>query len=594
MKVSYSWLQEHIEQKLPDAKSLAQEIIFHAFEVEGIEERNGDTVMEIKVLPDRAGDCLSHVGIAREVSGLLGFKLKEKKFPALPAIEQKIPVELQSDLCRTYLAVRIDGVKVGPSPEWLRTKLETLGQKSINNVVDATNVVLFDSGQPVHAFDAAKVDGGIVVRLANEGESIKLLGGEEKLLKNGDLVIADYMGALAIAGVKGGQAAEVTEATTSIIIEVANFDPSSVRKTSRRLGLITDASKRFENNLSPIFALPAMEQVVAIIQEIAGGTISAIGAQGKAADAARTLSFSLSDITRLLGGTITTANIEEVFARYSYEYKKDGERFTLGIPHRRADLIGAHDIAEEVGRVIGYDKIPASALPFTPIAQPNEADIQMSAVRAWCIAQGYREVYTYAFRPKGEVSVAYGAKGKDKLRANLSDGLKESYELNRLNAPLFGASEVKLFEIGTVFFADKEEMRVATCDRGTIQELPLADFIKEKNIDGSAPQLPSGSGLPSSPFVPWSPYPFITRDLAVWVDGAEPRVKLTRLVGEFATRHCVRPAQLFDEFSKDGKTSIAYRFVFQSPERTLTDGEVTKTFSQLMQSLGGIDGIVVR
>lgn len=595
MKISYNWLQEHINEKLPTPNELMQKIIFHAFEVEDVEEKNGDTVMEIKVLPDRAGDCLSHAGVAREVAGLLRYTLKEKTLDPLPAIAP-FPVEVQSDLCKQYIAVRIDGVKVGPSPDWLKTKLESLGQRSINNIVDATNFVLLDSGQPVHAFDAEKVDGGIVVRLANEGETIKLLGAKEvdgeKTLKQTDLVIADFLGALAIAGVKGGTNAEVTDATTSIIVEVANFDAVAIRKTSRRLNLITDASKRFENNFSPRFALPAAQQVVALINTLAGGTVSAVTIVGEKSPEDRTLTFTTADVGRLLGTSITTTSITEALERYHYVFSVDGDKCTFTIPYWRNDITGAHDIAEEVGRVIGYGTIPALALPFTPNFQPNETDMQMSAVRAWCLQNGFREVYNYTFRPKGEVLVSYGAKGKDALRTNLSDGLKESFELNRLNAPLLGVKEVKLFEIGTVFFKDREDIHVATCDKGTIQELPLVDFIKEKQIDPAVLQLPTFH-LPSTTFKPWSNFPFITRDIALWVDGSA-RENVERVVTTFAKEHCVQPATLFDEFTKEGRTSIAYRFIFQAEDRTLTDIEVTHTFEGLLATIKTIDGVEIR
>jgi len=596
MEISYRWLQEHINEKLPTPDVLVQKIIFHAFEVEAVQEKDGDTIMDIKVLPDRAGDCLSHAGIAREVAGLLGYTLKEKITEPLPTIAP-FPVELQSDLCTQYIAVRIDGVKVGPSPEWLKTKLESLGQRSINNIVDATNFVLLDSGQPVHAFDAEKVDGGIVVRLANEGETIRLLGAKEeegeKVLKASDLVIADFLGALAIAGVKGGTNAEVTEATTSIIIEVAHFDAVAVRKTSRRLNLITDASKRFENNFSPRFALPAAQQVVAQVLTLAGGTVSAVTVTGEKLPEDRTFAFTTAEIARLLGAGTTTASIAEALGRFHYAFSVDGDTFTFTVPHWRNDITGAHDIAEEVGRVVGYDTIPALPLPFVPTTQPNETDMQMSAVRAWAVQNGFREVYTYTFRPKGEVLVSYGAKGKDALRTNLSDGLKESFELNRLNAPLLGVKEVKLFEIGTVFLKDKEDIHVATCDKGTIQELPLADFIKEKQIDLTALQLPTFNLLPST-FKQWSNFPFVTRDIAVWLSTPEARGTFFSLADEFAKKHCVHAPFLFDEFTKDGRTSVGLRFIFQAPDRTLTDVEVAAVFSVFSEDVSHIIDAEIR
>jgi len=233
MKISYNWLQTYIEEKLPEPEVLAEKIIFGAFEVEEQEKlATGDTVFEIKVLPDRAHDCLSHYGIAREVCGLLGLTLKPLVFKNHESVESDVQVSIETDMCRRYIGRKVFDVKIGPSPAWLVERLESIGQRSINNIVDATNYIMFGLGQPIHAFDYDKVfDGKIIIRNAHEGEQITTLDGKEITLSITDAVIADQEKALAIAGVKGGNAAEVTTETKNIIIEVANFDPVSVRKT---------------------------------------------------------------------------------------------------------------------------------------------------------------------------------------------------------------------------------------------------------------------------------------------------------------------------------------------------------------------------
>ena len=485
MKISYNWLQKHIEEKLPDLESLKETIIFHAFEVEDMEKVGDDTVMDIKVLPDRAHDCLSHAGIAREIAGLLGLTFISYPLPDLPAqagFPLGIKVEIQSDICRRYIAVEMKDVKVGPSPEWLKDALESIGARSINNVVDATNYVLFDTGQPVHAFDKEKIDGGIVVRMAHEGEQITTLSQEVKILKENDLVIADYLGPLAIAGVKGGASAEVSENTTNIIIEIGNFDPVAIRKTSRRLNLVTDASKRFENEVTPEIAYDTARHVVGIIQQVAGGEVVGVFDHYPTPVAPRTLSFTLLDITRLLGTTITSAQIDLWISRYSIVSTKDGDIYTITIPAQRLDITGSHDIAEEVGKMVGYDLIPVSPLPFTPVVAPGEYE-KVFATKYWLAQNGFREVMNYSFVKKGDVSISYGAKDKSALRSTLSDALKESYEKNKLNAGLLGLDSIRIFEIGTVFLKDKEEMRVATCDKGTFEELSLDAFIEKYKID---------------------------------------------------------------------------------------------------------------
>lgn len=582
MKYSYTWLQSHIEESLPKPEVLKEKIIFGAFEVESLESVGDDTIFDIKVLPDRAGDCLSHVGMAREIAGLLNLTLKfsDKNLPEMPLL---LPVEVKSDLVRRYMAVRMDGVKVMPSPEWLRTALEAVGQRSINNIVDATNFILLDTGQPTHAFDAAKVDGGIVVRDAKENEKIITLSGEEKMLQPSNLVIADYVGALGIAGVKGGKSAEVHADTTSIVLEIANFDPASVRKTARALGLPTDAAKRFENNLSPEIVYQAAAQLVTLIKDIAGGEVTGVHDIYPTKAETRTLSFATADVARLLGKA-SAEDIAKVFDQYKYTYTREGEKFDLTIPYWRADITGAHDIAEEIGRVVGYDSIEAKALPEIFATAHSPAYQSIRATKAWLVHDSYREVMTYTFRPKGEVEVARGAKGKSMLRTNLSDGLKESFDLNKLNAALLGQNEVKLFEIGTVFTKDKEEVHVAIADKNGIKEMTIEQYVAEQKIVVESTSLEVEK--PTHVFKQWSVYPFVTRDIAVWISDESGKEVLETIVRDFAKQYCVRAPVLFDQFTKDGKTSQAYRFVFQSYEKTLTEAEVEGWMKILHDTIG--------
>ncbi|MDB5188672.1 MAG: Phenylalanine--tRNA ligase beta subunit [Candidatus Nomurabacteria bacterium] len=590
MKYSYNWVQSHIEDPLPTPETLRETIIFHAFEVEQTEFIDGDTIFDIKVLPDRAGDCLSHHGMAREIAGLLDLNFNAIEYTT-PTVSAEVPIDVQTDTCLRYAAVRIDDVRVGPSPEWLVKKLEAVGQRSINNVVDATNFILLDLGQPAHVFDADKVSGSIVVReIRSSGESITLLGGEEKLLKEGMMVIADEKKALAIAGVKGGTAAEVTSDTTSIILEIANFDATSVRKTSRTLGLPTDASKRFENNLAPYVVESARAKLIGLVQILAGGTVVAAGDYYPHPQTAREISFTLTDIQRLLGHTITDAHIVKVLDRYGYSYQKNAEQYVLHTPLWRHDITGAHDMAEEIGRVIGYENIPAASLPFTPTIEFNEQYEKIRAIKFSLSAQGYSEVMTYSFRKKGDVYIAYGSKDKSALRSNLSDALKESHDMNRLNAALLGVEEVKIFEVGTVFAKDGESVHVATADKHGVKEWSVEEYpLEEVRTSG----VRVANTAPAS-FIPWSPYPFITRDIAVWVSNEDASQSLQTMVTDFARQHCARPAVLFDTFNKEDKTSMAYRLVFQSPEKTLTDGEVEIVFKTLVSDIQSRSDMEIR
>lgn len=590
MKYSYNWLQKHIKEKLPAPEELKEKIIFHAFEVESFDQINNDWVYDIKVLPDRAGDTLSHYGMAREIAGLFNFTLKDPEYIAIPNIPLLLPVEVKTDLCRRFIAVRIDGVKVGPSPLWLRTALESIGQRSINNIVDATNYVLHDLGQPTHAYDAKSIDGGIVVRLAHTGETIITLSQETKVLSEDMLVIADYVGALGIAGVKGGKNAEISSSTNSIILEIANFDPTSVRKTARTLNLATDASKRFENNISPVTAQLASRALIELIKEIGGGEVTGINDIYPIASEARIISFKVSDIGRLLGEWVTGRIIGEVFDNYHYKYTFDDGTFTLEIPYWRNDINGPQDIAEEVGRFKGYHIV--SALPLPVIQNVDHSEIYKSiiAAKAWLIAKGYKEVMTYSFRKNGEVFVARGVKDKSALRSNISDALKESYEMNKLNTSLLNITNLKIFEIGTVFSKEKEEINVAIMEKGLVKEVSLQVFIEENKIQHSNLEMTKHD----TQFKMWSLYPYISRDIAIWISKDEDKLILEKILNDFAKTYCVQAPAIFDQFQKDGRTSLAYKLVFQSYEKTLTENEVEEWMDILTSEIRNVEGLEIR
>jgi len=597
MKYSYNWLQKHIAEPLPSVQELEQKIIFHAFEVEEIETTQGDTVMEIKVLPDRAGDAFSHYGMAREISGLLGVALRPQETieRLFPEVTGELPLVIKTMLCNRYLAIKIEGVTVGESPEWLKNSLSSIGQKSINTVVDATNYVLNDLGQPTHAFDADKVVGPITVRMAEEGEMMVTLSDEEKILSATDVVIADDEGILAIAGVKGGKRAEVTSHTKNIILEIANFDAVSVRKTSRRLGLITDASKRFENTISPVLVPFAAVELARMVQNLATGHVIASHDQYQNKAVAREIIFTRADIARILGDTITEESIESVLTRYHYSYVKKDGAYYFSVPYYRADITGAHDMAEEIGRVVGYDTIATKTLPFVPVQEKNETDVKIQSIKKYLVHKGYCEVMNYSFRKKGDLYVSHAPKDKSALRTNLTDGIKESFEMNRLNAPLLGIREVKLFEVGTVFTNESESIHVALASKQGVDEYTLDEIINTYSVDTNDSSL-LFAGEVFEAFRPWSSYPFIVRDVAVWLSEGDSAAQksLHDVCVNFAREHTIMPTKLFDSFTKEGRTSYAYRFIFQSNDRTLTDDEVVRTLAPLLENIKTISGAELR
>ncbi len=377
MKVSHAWLQTYFKDPLPKPEQLAELLTFHAFEIESVE---GD-ILDVKVLPDRACYALSHAGIAYEISAITGTSIdhKEKKEISISS-DKKVEVIIENpELCSRYTARYIEHISVGESPQWLKDRLESVGARVINNIVDATNFVMLDIGQPLHAFDADKVKGTITVRLAKKGENIELLpekvpGSPDKQriieLKETDLVISDEEGPIALAGVKGGLRASVTESTKNIILESATFDASSVRKTSTVYGLRNDSSKRFENGVPAERALHAQHAVTAHIlatnESSKAGAITDIYPKKQEQ---KTIEISSDYISDMLGVTLTTLDIEPLLTRLQIQYARAENVFSLIIPYDRLDLTIPQDIVEEIGRIFGYEKIPATQLPetsFTP------------------------------------------------------------------------------------------------------------------------------------------------------------------------------------------------------------------------------------
>ncbi|HSE35596.1 MAG TPA: phenylalanine--tRNA ligase beta subunit-related protein [Candidatus Paceibacterota bacterium] len=329
MIISLSWISEYLKKPLPKPERVADALTFHACEIEGIERKGSDAILDVKVLPNRAHDCLSYAGLAREIGAILKIPYKgapDKKLPKATKGYLAPAVRVEDDsACPRYMAIAIDGVKIGPSPVWLKKRLESVGSRSINNVVDATNYVMLELGQPLHAFDRAKLAGDrIVVRAAKEGEAMTTLDGKELALTPETLVIADAESPLGVAGVKGGTRAEIDATTTAIVIESANFEPTGLRRTSQRIGIRTDASKRFESALAPEFAEAALRRVVGIILEIAGTKHTRVSAPVDLfprVPRAFSTGISTAEASRILGMEVDERASADVLARLGFNVR---------------------------------------------------------------------------------------------------------------------------------------------------------------------------------------------------------------------------------------------------------------------------------
>jgi|SRR3989344_2883097 len=479
MKVSYNWLKWYVPDA-PDPEKLSDLITYHLAEVETAEKFGDDTIFDIKILPNRAHDLLSHQGVARELASLLDINFVDStpKYKIPDSKPTKLKVEINTDKCRRDAARIVRNVKVGPSPEWVVKHLESIGQRSINNIVDATNLVMFDCGQPNHVFDLDKVKGPkLDINTSLGNEKMLFLGGVEKELSKGMVIIYDGERNPIGTGVKGGTLAELDVNTKNIILQIDNFDPVSVRKMGQALNIFTDGRKRFENDLSPELIPYTMRELSALILEMCPEAIfeDVVDVYPKKQEE-RNLSFSIKKISKILGLEVSIKEIKDILERYNFEYEEKKGEFSITVPPMRLDLVIAEDMAEEIGRVLGYDKVKPIIPKINFKPKPNETYAKISWARNKLLSEGYSEIMTYTFSDKGEIEVEKSASDKKFLRTNLADGLKESLKLNKINAPLLGIEEIKIFEIGTVFTNKGEEMRVAYNEGSKIIEKNLNEY----------------------------------------------------------------------------------------------------------------------
>lgn len=328
MKFSLNWLQEYSKEKFPEAKKLEEIVTFNAFEVEEIVEVGSDTILDIKVLPNRAHDALGHRGMARDITALVGttFVDPNEYYTGIGDAGVSTPVITTEDpkACTRFMSVQIDGVQVTESPEWLKTKLNAIGQKSINSIVDITNYVQFSLNKPMHAYDAKLIAGNTLqARFAHVGEKLTTLDDKELLLDAETLVIADTEKPLGLAGIKGGKFSGISASTTSIILESANFNPTLIRKTSQKYGIRTDASKRFENEISDSLVEEGIRMTIALVQKL-----SSEAKVGEIVDVRNTkpwnytVAVSQQEVNGLLGTSYSDAEIEGALSSLGFIVRK--------------------------------------------------------------------------------------------------------------------------------------------------------------------------------------------------------------------------------------------------------------------------------
>jgi phenylalanyl-tRNA synthetase beta chain len=499
MKVLYNWVKEFVDVTAP-ANEVRSRLSMSGTAVDAIEDTPAGPVFDAEVTINRP-DCLGHCGIAREVATLYRLHLKSVN-PKLEEAAEKAGsatrVEIESpDLCARYTARIVRGIKVQPSPDWLRQRLEALGQASINNAVDVTNYVMLELGKAVHAFDFDKLaEHRIIVRRARPGEKIRTLDGVERTLTKEMCAIADAARAVAIGGVMGGADSEISFATNNILIESAWFDPISIRRTSKTLGLRTEASTRFERGADLEMVELASRRTAELIQQLAGGEIlaGAVDAYPRP-EPERKIEFTRKELLRIMGADIPDREIEEILGSLGFHpVRVDANRGSSGSlaaawecrqPSWRRDVTREIDLIEEVARIYGFDKFPPR-LPAAkiPAARLSHAEAE-SALRERLVALGYQEIVAIPlvdperdalFREESVTPAAVGNPLAEDASTMRSSGVLSmlgtlEWNLNR------GQRNLRLFEIGK-----KYEVRNGKPHESRILTLGATGLAREKSI----------------------------------------------------------------------------------------------------------------
>ncbi len=695
MKFSANWLNEYLKKPLKP-QEMAELLTMHAFEVETCEKFGEDFVLDIKVLPDRAHDCMSHIGIAKELAaisgvGFIGPKAKiseDKKIKARDFISVEVP---SGDLCPRYSMRVLSEVKVAPSPKWMQERLSACGLRPISNIVDITNYVMLETGQPLHAFDLDKIESAIsnnqfsiskqipnsklqtkkiIVRRANDGEEITTIEGKKYKLNQNNLVIADEKKPIGIAGIKGGEGPEIDKNTKVVAIESANFEPINIRRTSKVFNLRTDASMRFENGLDPELTSRALMRAASLMAEFAGGRVASglIDVYPNKVKP-RKIFADVEWIQGLLGLPVKPQEMVDILTRLDVQTKivnKNKKIFIEATPSTsRLDLQAQEDIAEEVARVIGYDKIPATVPSGILIpAVKEESLIYEDKIKDILVGAGWSEAQNYSFISDADIK-AFEINNQVEIKNPFSQDQKYLQPtlivnlLKNVKENLKYFNSVRLFEIGHVFamvggkpteLHNKIAAVVSTKNikkpaEGIFELKGLIHVLFEKlgiddiwfddalSVDSSTmplwlrfthparrAQIKSGQdqigwvgeikpkilgaleineqisvfeldfpalkelASEEREYAPPSKYPAIIRDLAIVVEETT-KIESVLNVIETAGGPLLQDTDLFDIYEglAGGKKSLAFRLIYQSDEKNLTDEEVNKLMGKIIK-----------
>jgi phenylalanyl-tRNA synthetase beta chain len=614
-----------------------------------------DEVMEIGLTANR-GDAASHVGVANDLAALLQVKfdrIAEKEAEASAEWKQKeagISVSIEeAQWCERYIALEVKGVQLGESPAVVKNRLRAIGLEPRNNVVDATNYFLHQTGQPSHAFDADKIEGGITVRLAKAGETLVLLDGKSIALHAQDVVIADARGPIALAGVMGGQATAVSADTKRLVLEVAHFHPTAVRKSAKRHNLHTDAGFRFERGIDKQNMAGVAMQIAKHLEANAGGSWTAVTSVYPVPFEARLVEMQVKDLTSFAGLDIPGAEVVAILERLGFGVEGDGA-LKVSVPGWRNDVEQAVDLYEEVMRIYGYDRVPMNGKLQATLGTFEGMRLRKSenVLRQFLCDQGLLEAATNSLHPAAwypdkEDLVHLSnplSSDMDVMRASLIPGLLQSvaYNINRR------AEGVKLFELGRIYQKTAKGFRetptLSMVFWGSVsqesweakpQEIGYYDI--KRLLQGLLVRLGSKASVDTIEIfkapkawlkaadissavwcveIPWRKllsnkgegfavvsapkYPGMRRDLSLVVDTATTFASLMQVV-KTVKAPLLQDVRVFDVFEgkplEAGKKAVAMSFHFLNPEATLTESEVDSKMQAFMKAFEA-SGAVIR
>lgn len=463
MKISIDWLNQYLDRAV-DASEADAVLTNVGFPIDGTEQVGDDTLIDVEVTSNR-GDCLSHIGVAREIAAATGRKLKSPTItpPAASGEVGKLSsvTNEATALCPVYTARVITGVKIAPSPAWLQRHLLAIGLRPINNVVDITNFVLHELGQPLHAFDMKRLsEHRIVVRKARAGEPFTAIDKTRHQLRADMLVIADAQKPVALAGIMGGLDSEVTDATTDILLESAAFDPLSIRTTSRAMKLASDSSYRFERGTALANVERASQRAAQLIVELAGGKLAeGVIRVGNEPPLLRHVAMRPARCHAMLGHEVPTDRMMELLSALELEPKISGERIECVVPSHRLDLEREIDLIEEVARLAGYEAIPMHEKMPLIVRPPQTMVLARQRIGQVLVAHGYHETITFSniapkltqpFTERGHEAIMLNDERKAAEPALRTSLLPSLLSVRKTNQDA-GNTNVKLFEVARVF-----------------------------------------------------------------------------------------------------------------------------------------------